>query len=127
MCSRALKRYLASDPRLRALFPRDPMACFFTKIFSTHCFRRTSGCASIGAILNHLSAGHGQNPIGTGGSSFCETPGGLAFGTNSILSGVVLKRCMPASNDRRAFSVLLIQYLQKAASSRLASDYTVAE
>src|SRR5271163_1948993 len=75
MCSRALKRYLASDPRLMALFPRDPMACFFTKIFSTHCFRRTSGCVSIGAILNRLSAGHGQNPIGTGGSSFCETPG----------------------------------------------------
>jgi hypothetical protein len=48
----------------------NPLACFFTKIFSTHCFRRTSGCASIGAILNRLSAGHGQNPIGTGGSSF---------------------------------------------------------
>lgn len=28
------------------------MACFFTKIFSTDCFRRTSGCVSIGAILN---------------------------------------------------------------------------
>ena len=64
---------------------------------------------------------------GTGGSSFCETPGGLAFGMNSILSGVVLKRCMSTSNDRRAFSVLLIQYLRKAASSRLASDCTVAE
>jgi hypothetical protein len=55
------------------------MACFFTKIFSTDCFRRTSGCASIGAILNRLSTGHGQNPIGTGGSSFCETPGGTGF------------------------------------------------
>jgi hypothetical protein len=58
---------------------------------------------------------------------FLRDTGGLAFGTNSILSGVVLKRCMSTSNDRRAFSVLLIQYLQKAASSRLASDCTVAE
>jgi hypothetical protein len=27
MCSRALKRYLASDPRLRAQWPLDPMVC----------------------------------------------------------------------------------------------------
>src|ERR1700730_8562994 len=55
------------------------MACFFTKISSTRCFRCTSGCGNIGAILNHLNASHGQNPIVNGGSSFCKTLGGTGF------------------------------------------------
>jgi hypothetical protein len=69
----ALKRCSASDPRLKVLLPIDPMAYFFTRIFSTRCFRCTLGCANIGAILNRLNALHGQNPIANGGSSFCET------------------------------------------------------
>src|ERR1700731_1926927 len=103
------------------------MACFFTKIFSTRCSRCTSGCANIGAILNRLNALHGQNPIANGGSSFCETLGGLVFGTSFILQGAVLKRSMSRSSARRAFSVLLRQYLQKAASFQLASDCTGTE
>jgi hypothetical protein len=81
------------------------MVCFFTKISSTRSFRCTSECANIGAILNRLNASHGQTLTANGGSGFCETPGELAFGTNSIPHGAVLKRSTPMSSDLLAFSV----------------------
>src|SRR5580693_703654 len=102
------------------------MACFFTKIFSTDCFRRTSGCVSIGAILNPERWTRTE-PRRDWWKQFLRDTGGTGFWHElySVRGG--LKRCMSTSNDRRAFSVLLIQYLKKAASSRLASDCTVAE
>ena len=122
-----IKRYLVSDPRLRALLPLAPMACFFTRISSTRCFRCMSGCANTGAILNRLNASHGQNPIVNGGSSFCKTLGGPASGTNSILHGAVLKRSTPMSSDLLAFSVLPKRYLRKEVYFQLASDCTGTE
>src|ERR1700736_394408 len=127
MCSRALKRYLASDPRLSALWPLDPMACFFTKISFTRCFRCTSECANIGAILNRLNASHGQTPTANGGSSFCETLGGLVFGTNFILHEAVLKRSTSMSSDLLAFSVLPKRSQRKGVYFQLVSDCTGME
>src|ERR1700693_5002055 len=127
MCLLALKLYLASDQRLRALLPLDPMACFFTRIYSTRCFRCISGCANIGAILNRLSALHGQTPTANGGNSFCETLGGLVFGTNFILHEAVSKQSMSMSSGLLDFSVLPRRYTRKGASFRLASDCTGTE
>src|SRR5260370_22455553 len=119
MCSRALKRYLASDPRLRAPLPLDPMACFFTRIFSTRCSCCTSECANIGAILTHLNASPEPTPTANGGSSFCETLAGLGFCTKFILLGAGLKPCTPTSSHPLVVSLFLRLHLPKEKSPRL--------
>jgi hypothetical protein len=81
-----VKTLFGFGPKIEGSVAARPMAYFFTRIFSTRCFRYTSGCDNIGEILNRLNASHGQNPIANGRSSFCETLGGLVFGTNSILT-----------------------------------------
>src|ERR1700692_5037251 len=55
------------------------MACFFTRISSTRCFRCMSGCANTGAILNRLNASHGQTLTANGGSGFLRNTGGTGF------------------------------------------------
>jgi hypothetical protein len=113
MCSPALKRYSASDPRLRAQLPPDPMGSFFMRIFSTRCSRCTSECANIGAILSHLNASPEPTPHREWWKQFLRDTGGTGFGTNFILHSVALNQSMSMSSTRSVFFVLPRRYLRK--------------
>src|SRR5208337_4024190 len=97
-----VKTLFGFGPKIEGSVAARPMAYFFTRIFSTRCFRYTSGCDNIGEILNHLNASHGQNPIANGGSSFCETLGGLVLARTLFCTGIWRYRYVRSARSRHS-------------------------